>query len=336
MIRFSQLLESDFPELMKFSARWFGAQQYQARPEYVRWLYTKNAFSSDASCLIAKEDNGNIVGCIHSMRMEASNGVRLFKINSLQNLMMAEKYRGGAGLLLLRKALKSADISIAPGVAGDLAMAYSELGYQKVGSFWGRKILHPVGVAATLLNKKIFKTKYHIDVPTKSFRHDTALQIDTYPNDELCNQLAERLQMRDLRRGECTLRWTGGRVKWRFFDEAGPKHVLIRNRNNTEFCIASIGMRHGFCIGRPLEWAQEEHSNFLTTAIAALGDIGVQICLGYSVNPIDTWALRVSGFKGIPNSPSTFTMSRNGLSDAILITSGATDIGFESFSTRFC
>ena len=335
MIRFSQLVESDLPELLEFSATWFGGGQYQALPEYVRWLYPNNAFSNEASCLIAKEDGGGIVGCIHIMRLEAWNGVQSFKINSLQNLMMAENYRGGAGLLLLRKALKNADISIAPGVAGDLATAYSELGYQKVMSFWGRKILQPVSVAKTLLNNKIFKMRYQIDVPTKMLRRETALEIGIYPDDDICNQLAERLQARDLRRGECSLCWTGSRVKWRFFEENGPRHVLICNKENTEFCIASIGMRHGFCIGRPIEWVEEGHSKFLSAAITALANIGVQICLGYSTHPMDIEALRASGFKAIKNSPSTFTINKNGVSDAILITSGATDIGFESFSTRF-
>jgi hypothetical protein len=274
LIRFGKLAEHETASLLAFSAQWFGQGQYQASANYLRWLYDENAFSRDADCLVAKDDSDNIAGCIHIMRIEAAGETEPLMINSLQNLMIAERFRGGAGLLLLRKAMKDADISIAPGVVGDLAKAYAELGYKKIDSFWGRKILRPIGIGRSLIVKKLLTAKQGKKLSSVTVQTHR-LRVCYSPNDDQCENLSTLLKLRDSQRSDNPVLWTGQRVKWRFFHPYGPRHVLIQSNDNDEFCIASVGVRHGYLVGRPLEWWQHANSDFLRLAIDALSKIGM-------------------------------------------------------------
>lgn len=334
MIRFGKLAEYEVSSLLAFSAQWFGHGEYQSSANYIRWLYAENAFSPDAVCLVAKDDSDSIIGFIHNMRLEATCETGSLKINSLQNLMIAEKFRGGAGLLLLRKAMKDADISIAPGVVGDLAKAYVELGYHEVHSFWGRKILRPLGIGRSFLVKKLLGPEQRTKLSSFSVRTQR-LRICYSPNDDDCENLSALLKLRDSQRSSYPLSWTGQRVRWRFFHHCGPRHVLIQSNTNDEFCIASVGVRHGYLVARPLEWHQHAKSDFLSLAIDAMRKIGIQICLGYATAKEDIDGLTGAGLSRLKNSPATFVMGKMSASHQLTISPGMTDLGFEAFSTEF-
>src|ERR1039457_4412877 len=137
MVSFRSLdIECDLPSLLAFSARAYENTAYQASERYVRWLYEEHpAARGPKDCLLAV-DGKEILGCIHRMPLPGRYGEQRFTLVSLQNHIVDERLRGGAGVLLLRQAVRGEQAVFSPGVHGRLSEAYRRLGYEQIEGCW--------------------------------------------------------------------------------------------------------------------------------------------------------------------------------------------------------
>ena len=105
-------------------------------------------------CIVAL-DQGEIVGCVHRMRLPCVTDSGATTLASLQNHVISPHLRGGAGIMLLQKAVKGERIAFSPGVSGRLQEAYRRLGYEELPSYWLMRMLNPLKVVAQSITWKV-------------------------------------------------------------------------------------------------------------------------------------------------------------------------------------
>ena len=319
MISFAQYTSADLEQLTQFHRKSFGANSYQANPNYLTWLYDENPNGpSIPTGWIARDETGTIVGCIHTMHLTAGNQETV--ILSLQNLIVDEEYRGGVGMLLVKRALKNAGIAIFPGVANDLAETYRAIRYEEVSTFWGRMPLRPLRV---LFGLGMAKLGVQRALPQKLLTH---LQ-DNRPTRDQISELSNRLANRPGNH----IDWTPETVAWRFFSDTGPKHLLFMDPSNPEaFCVVSVGMRRNVCVVRPIDFGS--NVEFLKSTLATLKADGAELCLAYGANDAARDTLQKLGVPELKNVTTSFVKrhSRCQLRDDFGLSAASTDLGFES------
>ncbi|MEM7785696.1 MAG: hypothetical protein AAF623_20285, partial [Planctomycetota bacterium] len=130
MISFTTFSESDFEEICAYHKKSFEKNSYQSNPDYLNWLYVSNPHRPiETMGWLARDAEQKIVGCIHVMYLPAKYQGRKLVVHSLQNLTVDEDLRSGAGLILVKRALRKSDIAIFPGVFNQLEQTYRALNY---------------------------------------------------------------------------------------------------------------------------------------------------------------------------------------------------------------
>ncbi len=335
-IKFARLTSVDFGRVQSFHRRVYGADSYQANSHYLRWLYLDNPFREmEPTCLAAVSTEGAVVGCIHVMRLAAEQEGRAMRIHSLQNLIVDEEYRSGAGILMVKQAMQAADITLFPGVAPELAKAYKALKYPEVESFWGRKLLRPMGVAWGLVTQKLGHARPDMRIERGQVEGLTRDGIEVFgdPDDTILSELAMAMRERDSCRQAIAVLWTAQALRWRFFSEHGPFHLLFMSDDRNSYCIASLGLRRNVRIARLVEMSNCCNEGFFKLVLQRLKSLGAELSLSYASRNAERDILLKLGYYQMPANATSFVVGKGCLERQFALTGGATDVGLESLNT---
>ena len=276
-----------------------------------------------------------MVGCIHIMCLGAEHDGRSLRIHSLQNLIVDEEYRAGMGIMMVKQAMKGADIIVFPGVAQALASAYKAMKYPEANSFWGRKVLRPVGVAWGLLGERLgrYRKEMHIARHRIERIGRGAVEILTYPDDTILDALATAIIKRDRMLQTMPILWTVQALRWRFFSPCGPFHLLFLSADRQSFCIASLGLRRNVRVARLIEIADSPQLSFSRQVLGLLKSLGAELSLSYAGRDAEKNTLVSLGYSEVPDTATSFVVGKIPLEWPLSLTSGATDVGLESINT---
>lgn len=311
--------------LCAFHAASYGASSYQANPDYLRWLYHENPAGADVpKGWIARGDDGGIVGCVHLMYLRGGSGGQPLHVHSLQNLVVDEKLRAGVGMLLVKRALRGADIAIFPGVAAALADVYRAIRYDEVPTFWGRRILRPV---ATALGMALGRLEVERKLPREVTRRlRTGADVPAGQIELLARRMNER--------PGALIGWSPELIEWRFFSKRGPRHLLYLDEAGAGgHCIVSVGIRRNARVARLIDFGDD--LPFLRSVLRDLRSCGMEVVLAFAASDADRRTLTSLGLNALPASPTSFLKrsSRAGEIGGFRLCSAVTDIGFEGIGS---
>jgi hypothetical protein len=335
-IKFEKLAVKEFGRIEAFHLRVYGSSSYQASVNYLQWLYVDNPFQdNDPTCLTAVTEDGTVVGCIHVMCLGAEHHEQRLRIHSLQNLIVDEDYRSGMGILMVKQAMKAADITIFPGVAPALSNAYKAMKYPEVKSFWGRKVLRPVGVVWGLLGERFGFHRQELQIMRHSIERvgRGAIEILVYPDDGILTALAAAMIARDRALQTTPILWTAQTLRWRFFSSRGPFHLLFVSADRQYFCIASLGLRRNVRVSRLVEVAGSPPLAFSRRVMGLLKSLGAELSLSYAGRDSEKNMLISLGYAEVSDTATSFVVDKVPLEWPLALTSGATDVGLESLNT---
>jgi hypothetical protein len=338
MLNVRRYTDADEATLLAFHRSMFGPNSYQSTSAYLHWLYRDNSFNDgEPPCFVLCAEDGMIIGCIHTMVLRTASVANDFKIHSLQNLVVDVQHRSGAGMILVKRALKGADVVIFPGVGGSLARAYRAMKYHEISSFWGRKLLRPIGSAFGILANKLGRARHPFELQLEgvALGESTGLKIEALPVMETLETLAIALVERDRRAGSLPVAWDAASLRWRFFSPNGPIHILFMSGSSHEFSIVSVGLRRNVRVARLMENGHGCSLAFMKAVFRALQAIGAEMLLVYTGQDVEKQMFLKLGVSEIPRGPRTFVVEDKRCNLSFTkITTGATDLGFEAFMTK--
>lgn len=330
MIRFRPLdPETDLQAVLRLSREQFGAGAYQADRAYLEWLYTLNpAGRGFSDCLVAVQDDV-VVGVIHRMILGVERSGMPEILISLQNHFMVPAARAGAGMMLLNRATKGANVAFSPGVQGRLAEAYRRLGYREIPSFWLTRPLNAVLMARDLLLSRLQAPRRFV-VPLRALRRRHAgLELSASPDDRMLTALAASIRSSSAPDQALRMVVSAEVLEWRYFCASGPRHLLVRDPASGAVAVLAFGYRRGLKIVRLMEFHHGADAAFAKKVLAVARTAGASFALAFTLDrPIADTLIR-NGFRLRGNDTAAFASS-----DAeVTLGPAATDVGFEAFMT---
>ena len=312
----------------------YGRGCYQSSKHYFHWLYSANEYSRGFDdCLIGVVDGVEVVGCIHKMRLPWLIRGELSYVPTLHNLIIKPKYRTGAGLWLLKKALYGEDHGVVPGVRQPFSEVFRQMKCQPVPSKWFQLPLRYVrgGIALGL-----HKLTYGAFTQRRYFENRDATisgcRLTTSPSTDDLERVAATLNASS---GRDHVMWDSRLVRWRFFDESGPRHAFIEMSDDpAAHAVVSLGPRSGLIVARIIlisdAWITHGESG-LRRICDLLGHTPAHAVLAMTVLEDFATLLTAGQFTRYKIHPDTylFHKDRQFLQESIL-GSEVTDIGFES------
>lgn len=330
-ISFRSLAPEYLEGLLASSARVYGPASYQASTRYLDWLYKEHPFSQGLeTCLIAVSD-GDVVGCIHRMPLPLLVDEAPVTLMSLQNHFILPELRGGAGIMLLRRAAEEHRFGFSPGVSGRLGDAYRRFGFFELPSYWLVRQISPVLAALQMARSRL---GHHDPVVSLSRRtldkcSKNVLVTDS-PSDDQLADLASHMNRQGSDADAARVVWTADLVRWRFFSEGGPIHLLVRDLHANGWAVLSYGKRSGVTVVRLVEYAGGGNPRFMSEIVRWARRMGAAIGLAYSTRTAFRDELLASGWQSRRHAPSSFAFGTNKLS----VSGGTSDVGLEAFNTR--
>ena len=327
--------DDDEPSYRAFCDREFGPGTYQGRRDYLQWLYVDNPSGKGfTDCLVAAQASGEIIGCIHKLRMPWQVGPKgAITMPSLHNLMVTEAFRGGTGFFLLRAAVTDESHALVPGVVGNLVQAYERMKYQKIHTRWYRRVVRFDRATWQTLMHKAGRPEPQRRVPTELNRSMHGLRVTSRPDDESIRAIAVALAPRT--KGAepfvAHVDWSAAVVKWRFFSDRGPRHVVASDEADGTFAILSLGPRHGVTVARMIAWSPTVVSaSFLERIRRVAATQGAAALLAYDARPDDAASLAGAGWQPMASPPQSFVYVRDKQQLSLDLDGGATDLGLEA------
>lgn len=246
-----------FASYSAFARREFGRFAYQGKPEYVRWLYAENpvGVSEESDFLVGVRNDGQVVACVHKLRIPWHIAGATVNVPALHNLMAAPGYRRGIGALLILSALAKDKYAIVLGARGEVSQAYERLGSRRVEAAWYRWILNPVTGAFRISMGALGRETagWPVDSRLPILRHlFPSLILETRPPRTRVEELASLLGSGD-QEDRAAPSWTPELVEWRFFHPLGPKHLLVESRTQDFVALVSLGRHRGARVARIVE-----------------------------------------------------------------------------------
>ena len=250
--------DSFFENYQKFTWKHFGELSYQAKKNYIHWLYQENPLSlkKEDFLLGISESQNHVVGCIHKMRLPWNYQKNLIDVPALHNLMVDENYRHGIGFMLVMASVANEQHALMPGVGQPFIEFYQRLKYQKVTASWYIKLLKPFQGGFFYTSNKFFnyssKARY-FDRSKHNHSRSINFSTTTSPDNTMLEQIAGAINLKDPKL--ISPWWNAEQLKWRFFHPFGPKHILIYERFTEtikNFAILSLGPHRGINIARIL------------------------------------------------------------------------------------
>ncbi len=329
-MKISPYLDQDFDEYSIFAKKEFGGNPQQSSKNYIQWLYKDNPYARDdyENFLVAKDEKKQIIGFIHKTILPWKIDGKKVMIATLHDLMMSPDYRDGSGVIVLMRSFKNEFACIVPGAVGDLRLGYLRLGHKEIQSYWFRRILNPLKLLQTLVTSKLGLNAHYSWLKSNFTTQYKELTATSSPSTEQLIQLAGKLKEQD----ECEpyLDWNVELLKWRYFSERGPKHLLIEDTNNN-FSIISFGLRHGVPVARILEISNKCSPTFLKNVLTLSRKVGACMIMGYSTKKSYKVALAQIDWQPLINSPSSILINKNKkIQPGFSFSAAATDMGFEA------
>lgn len=325
--------EHDRLALLAFHKQQYNEYAYQTSLEYLGWLYDDNPCTWQTSPEILKDAAaGTVRGCIHTMSLPAQVDTTAIKIASLQNLIVEPELRGGAGQILVKRAVRKAGLAIFPGVAGDLVESYRALRYREVPSFWGRQILRPTRLAFALGLEHAGK---HIAGWSISTRPINSWQTKGYNvsisfQPEMMRWFEPRQYSADF---NTRVVWTDELVSWRFFSSRGPKHIAFSDARN--FAICSVGVRRNARVVRIVSFNESMSREFYNQLVRFIKELGADVILTLVGSIEDQRLLRSFGVRDLVSGPVSFVKSAREVNAEYRLSAAETDFGLEALQSRW-
>jgi hypothetical protein len=209
-----------------FARKYYGKSAYQAKTNYIDWLYHENPLSSNyKDFTIAVTETDQVVGCIHKMRLAWNYDEHETAVPAVHNLVVDENYRRVTGLRLVQASVAGEQHVFMPGtVSKPLIELFQILKYQKINVLWYRKILRPINGALTYTARKYLnypKADYYFDPSRLSKFISAKYSVTMLPDNQLLEQLAFLMNSQDEK--ICSPMWDKEQLRWRFFHPFGPK-----------------------------------------------------------------------------------------------------------------
>lgn len=335
-----------YPSYRALAEREWGVGCHQADPAFLRWAH-KNPIQppKGRSAIWLGVDDQTVIGCIHTMRLPWRVGDRLVDVPTLHDWLVAPEYRTGLGTMLLTTALRGERHAFIPAAAGELEQVYTALRCEPADSMWFRHVLRPAagalrfGLGRALGEQTNELLRPRLRRPVPGAHAGYALSIGAEPS--LQAALLERLHRDPPTEAGAWPHWSAESFAWRFFDDDGPWHLVLHQARGSrveDFCLLSVGVRHGLAIGRLMLTAFADLDAFERLAIAAqrvLTDLGVHVLLAFTLDPRQRVAFARVGWRKRPGPASFFShFPRKQRFGAVAAGAEIADFGFESLGQR--
>jgi hypothetical protein len=317
--------------LLRFYGEMYGADSYQASRRYIDWLYSENPVGRGiGDCIVALEQ-GAIVGSVHRMRLPCVTPSGAATLASLQNHVVSPRLRGGAGIMLLQKAVKGEQLTLSPGVSGRLGEAYRRLGYDEVPSYWLMRVLQPFRAIAQRVARALGASQ-RLRLSDRSMRRAGSGKVlaTLTPSPEQLTRIASALVNQARDQPGAYVPWDAELVRWRYFSPLGPRHVLVEKPHSQAWAVLSYGVKSRLNVVRLLEQDSAGDSRFPSDVVRVARRMGASLGLSYTTRRSVKEQLLAAGWRLRRNPPSSFTLGSGGLS----VSGAATDVGFEAFLTE--
>jgi len=313
----------------------YGKASYQSSRSYLEWLYLANPSSRGLEDCIGAFAEGQLVGCVHRMRLPCVAGDETLSLASLQNHVVEPSLRAGAGVLLLQRATKGEQFSLSPGVHGRLGEAYRRLGYDELPSYWLVRVLRPLAAVTQRGVRTMTRDRWptpHLRLTGRALHRigRGSLSLTADPNEIQLVRLAEGLVSQSRERSEAYVPWDPALVRWRFFSPLGPKHVFVERRGAGAWALLSYGVKSRINVVRLLDHDSRGDSSFVNDVMRAVRRVGAAVALAYTTRRERKNELLAGGWRLRGDSPASFVKGGSRLS----VGGAATDLGFEALLTE--
>ena len=250
--------DSFFKNYQKFTWKHFGELSYQAKKNYIRWLYQENPLSLKKQDFLlgVSESENRVLGCIHKMRLLWSYEDGNIEVPALHNLMVDESYRHGTGFMLVMASVANEEHALMPGVGQPFTKFYQALKYQKIDASWYIKPLKPIQGSFFFAANKLLSYRSQARFFNSSQNDNSLFKnwcATLSPGNTMLDQLAGSMNSKDSQ--VISPWWNTEQLKWRFFHPFGPRHILIYERFSEtikNFAIVSLGPHRGINLARIL------------------------------------------------------------------------------------
>jgi hypothetical protein len=329
------LAPSEIGALLRFYEEMYGRGSYQSSRRYFDWLYQENPAARGVDDCIVALDDGNIVGSVHRMRLPCLTPTGPATLTSLQNHVVSPKLRGGAGIMLLQRAVKGERVTLSPGVSGRLGEAYRRLGYDEVKSYWLMRVLSPIqaafqGAGRTLSRGRWPNTRPRLSDRQLSGSNAGRVQLTLNPTGAQLARIAEFLVSQAREQAGAYVAWDAELVRWRYFSPTGPRHIFVEQPATRAWAVFSYGVKSRLNVARLLEHDAAGDRNFMHDVLRSARRIGASVGLAYTTRTGVKEQLLAAGWRLRSDPPSSFSFGAGGVS----ISGGATDVGFEALLTE--
>jgi len=316
---------------------------YQSEESYLRWLYDENPVAPARWGFHVACVSGNIVGCVHRLGLEWLVRGESTVVPAIHNLMVEERYRKGAGLMLILASTSGCRHAFVPGVGPELSPVYEKLGYQQVDTTWFREVLAPIrGAASIISNRALGPREFRLSVGRLRVAAQLAggrFSIDDRPSDSLLGEIAAR--MNEEPTVDASPAYSADVLRWRFFHPLGPRHILIHSRVNPGdlFAVVSLGERNGAILARCVSFragdSEGMKSLLLRCRVAAVVAGAHILQIDCAPSPI-SGLLRRSGARTRGDAPKSFFFHRRRREafSSYRFTGLVGDFGLEAIKTR--
>ena len=323
-------------ELLAFSCQVFGANSYQTDPKYYNWLYKLNPFAKRLDCCAAF-DGSELVGVIHKMRLPLGGENSGRMIACLHNHIVKTDARAGVGFMLLKKAQKHEFSVFAPGVSGKTKLLYKNLNFSEIKTSWQVKPLAPLKLSWQILRSSLWSPKNaNNSFPKPSVvSSNKGMTATLVPSEAQIDRISSFLN-NDIDRGlsnTISVLWTCELVRWRFFSDIGPKHLLVHDQEMSRFAVVSLGSKSGVRVARLILISSNDSSVLVTQIGKIARQFGATLFMGYSQDANLTSGLAKARWKERRIETSGYFINQLGKS----LNGGApiTDFGFESLQAVY-
>lgn len=323
-------------QLVEFSRDVYGVNSYQSDPRYYHWLYQSNPIAGRSDCCAAFEGE-KLVGVIHKMRLPLGGGENGQTIACIHNHIVRKDARAGVGFLLLKKAHKGEFYIFAPGVSGRTKLLYESLKFVEIPTKWQVRPLSIARLASQLVKSSLWANKNaEMKVVGPTLRRSVgALLTTTTPSAAQIEKIVVFLNVNNCPEPmkKVAVLWTSELVRWRFFSDFGPKHVLVYNDDMSRFSIVSLGSKNGVSIARLIVISANDVSAFVKQVGKIARVCGASLFMGYSPDQTLISALAKANWKERRIQTSGFFYVKP--PKVLAASASITDFGFEAVRTEF-
>ena len=312
-IEYRKYRVSDYESYAAFCTNNFGKNNYQLNRSYLEWLYDEpgNSF------LVAVSDN-EIVGIMHNFKAPVVINDEYKIVTVLHDLMVDDKYQGGAGFHLMQNGLKSDEYVVLPGALGRISRAYSRLGSKSFDSFWYRKFQLPRSFFSSTKIKGLTKYK---DLASKQ---DLLFGHNKEESNEFLARALKKYHSSDL---------FSGYFKWRFSSKNAPLTFYVADPEGQNTVLFVIGKR-GLSPYVRIFYTHSDNelllNNILKFIETITSKIGIPIILFTTFECLPPAKLRYKMYADVPIS---YVYSKNKNHDFVpKVPTFCSDIGFDGLN----